>query len=60
MISQLLFSFMFIVEERLLKDCHVDVIDAVTWEGLWGSLFAGGLLVVFSNAGSQVVKCDFL
>lgn len=51
---------MFIVEERLLKDCHVDVIDAVTWEGLWGSLFAGGLLVVFSNAGSQVVKCDFL
>ena len=51
---------MFIVEEKLLKNHHVDVIDAVTWEGLWGSLFAGVLLIVFSNAGSQVVKCDFL
>ena len=51
---------MFIVEEKLLKNHQVDVIDAVTWEGIWGSWFAGGLLIVFSNAGSQVVKCDFI
>lgn len=59
-ISQLLFSFMFIVEEKLLKNHNVDVVDAVTWEGLWGSLFSGALLVFFSHAESQVVKCDFM
>jgi len=44
----------------LLKNQNVDVIDAVTWEGLWGSLFAGLLLIFFSNSGNQVVKCDFI
>lgn len=44
----------------MLKNQNVDVIDAVTWEGLWGSLFAGLLLIFFSNSGNQIVKCDFI
>lgn len=51
---------MFIVEEKLLKNNKVDVIDAVAWEGIWGSIFSAALLILFSNAHNNVVKCDFL
>jgi hypothetical protein len=51
---------MFIVEEKLLKNYKVEVVDAVTWEGLWGSIFAGFLLVFFSNSDNNLIKCDFM
>ncbi len=51
---------MFIVEEKLLKNANVEVVEAVTWEGLWGSIFSALLLVLFSHAESNVVRCDFM
>jgi hypothetical protein len=51
---------MFIVEEKLLKNSNVEVVDAVTWEGLWGSLFSAVLLIFFSHTEINIVKCDFL
>ena len=58
-LSQLLFSFMFIAEEKLLKNFEIEVIDAVTWEGVWGSIFCAILLILFSHT-QTIVKCDFL
>ncbi len=51
---------MFVVEEKLLKNSNVEVIDAVMWEGLWGSVFSAVLLVLFAQTDGLVVKCDFL
>ena len=44
--GQLLLSFMFIYEEYILKDYEIEILDIVGWEGFWGVLFAGILLVI--------------
>ena len=47
-LSQLLFSLMFIYEENILKQYDVKVSNAVFWEGVWGVIIGGTALVVLS------------
>ena len=49
-LSQLMFSGMFIVEEKILRKYKVDIVQAVSWEGIWGMIFCSILLVLFSNS----------
>ena len=44
--GQLLLSFMFIYEEYILKDYQIEILDIVGWEGFWGSILAGFLLII--------------
>jgi len=39
---------MFVYEELLMKDCSISVPDLIAWEGIWGMLFSG-LLLVFTT-----------
>ena len=48
-VSQLMFSLMFIYEEQILKRYEVRVENAVFWEGIWGVVLSGVVLTVFSN-----------
>lgn len=47
-LSQFLFSLMFIYEEQILKKYDVKVENAVFWEGIWGVLISGAALALFS------------
>jgi drug/metabolite transporter (DMT)-like permease len=47
-LSQLLFSLMFIYEEQILKKYEVRVENAVFWEGIWGVIISGIALALFS------------
>ena len=47
-LSQLLFSLMFIYEESILQQYDVKVSNAVFWEGAWGVIIGGTALVILS------------
>lgn len=44
--GQLLLSFMFIYEEYILKDYEIEILDIVGWEGFWGTVLSGFLLII--------------
>jgi hypothetical protein len=48
-IAQFIFALMFISEEYLTKNFNVQVSNVVLWEGIWGVLISGSLLLAFSN-----------
>ena len=45
---------MFIYEEQILKRYRVRVENAVFWEGIWGVLLSGIILMVLSNINTPV------
>ena len=53
-LSQFLFSLMFICEEQIFKRYKVSVEATVFWEGIWGMVLSGFALVVFSFVDSPL------
>lgn len=37
---------MFIYEEYILKNYEMEILDVVGWEGFWGTIFSGTLLII--------------
>lgn len=58
-LSQLIFSFMFIYEELILKHYRTTVINVVAWEGLWGLIISAVFLFAFSFINYKPTNCNF-
>lgn len=48
-ISVIIQSVQFIVEEKLLSDVYVSPLRITGWEGVWGLMFFGVFLTIAQN-----------
>ena len=57
-LGQFLFSLMFLSEEYLISKYNVQLSNAILWEGIWGSIATGLVLLFFSYYSTPVLPCD--
>ena len=52
-IQQIIISFFYVLEEKILKDYDYSPLNVVGLEGIWGTFIYGILLIIF-----QFIRCD--